>query len=207
MVNKIVGKVLDIAVALDLGTERNNDQSAPRSCIRGTHLRQVIGIQHQRMAGDKAERSFILLLRIHRVGRTELLDDAGVQTHTFLQLGGDNQTLALQLRHFRLHVALAADRQCIGGHIACIASQHTGDCVPEGRLTVSALTVSDDEGFDIHLSDHRHAYNALHIVDEIFVTAEDKVKGVLPDVCAHVVRRYCRHLRDVILRIMFLRAG
>ena len=60
-------------------------------------------------------------------GGTELLDDAGVQAHTFLQLGCNNQALALQLRHFRFDISLAADGQCVGGHIACIASHSETD--------------------------------------------------------------------------------
>lgn len=50
---KVITIVFDIAFAFNSGIERNDDQPAPCAVIGGTDLRQMIGIQHQAVAGGK----------------------------------------------------------------------------------------------------------------------------------------------------------
>lgn len=119
---EVLGVVLDIAVSLDLCLERDNDQSAPDSGVLCAHLGQVIGIEHQRVAGNKAERVLVFLFSEYRVGRSQLLDHAGVQACAFFQLCGDHDALALGFCHFGLHIALAVHGQRIGReycHCSC----------------------------------------------------------------------------------------
>ena len=52
----------------------------------GPHLGQMVGVQHQGMAGDKAERVLVLLLGVDLIGGTHLFYRSGVQPGAFLQL-------------------------------------------------------------------------------------------------------------------------
>ena len=58
----------------------------------------------------------VLFLSLDLVGGTQLFHRAGVQPHAFLQFSGNDQALSLELRHFRLHVPLTANRQRVGAH-------------------------------------------------------------------------------------------
>ena len=113
----------------------------------------MIRVKHEGVARHKAERVLVLFLRIDLVRGTELLDVGCGKAHCFLQLGCNNEPLALGFGQLRLHVSLASDGQGISGHIAAIGTQHTGERIPEGGFTVAAFAISDDQGLDADLSD------------------------------------------------------
>ena len=173
--------------------ERDNDQSAPSAVIRSRHLRQVVRVQHQRMARFKGERSLELLLGENGIGRTELLYHAGVQAHTFLQLRRNDESLALQLCHFRLNVTLAVDGQGIGGDIAGITAENLIDHIPEGGLAVASVAIGNDHRFRVYLADQTETADHLHIVNKALVTAEENLQGVLPDLATFLIRHDRRH--------------
>lgn len=101
----------------------------------------MVGVQHQRMARLEGERVFVFLLREHIIGGAELLDGGIVQAGTFLHLGSDEEPLALDLSHLRLDVPAAANGQGVGGYVAAVEPQHTGHRIPEGALTIPAISV------------------------------------------------------------------
>ena len=49
MVVQVIRIVLDIVFPGDLRIEGNHDQPSPDAIIIGTHLRQMVRVQHQRM--------------------------------------------------------------------------------------------------------------------------------------------------------------
>ena len=49
MVIQIIRIVLDIRIALDPGIEGDHDQPPPDTVIIGPYLRQMVGIENQRM--------------------------------------------------------------------------------------------------------------------------------------------------------------
>ena len=99
------------------------------------------------MGGHILEGVFVLFLRFNLVRGAQLLNRTGVQPHAFFQFGGDNQALALKLRHLRLHVSLAANGQRVRAHHAAVVAQHTGQRIPEGGFAVSPIAVGNDESF------------------------------------------------------------
>ena len=189
MVDKIVAVVLDVALALDLGIERNHDKATPSAIIGRADLREMVGVKYQAVAGRKAEGVFVLFLRKDVIGGTELLDGGVVQPSAFLHLGGNEQTLTLDLRHLRLHIPAASEGQGVSGNIAAVQTKDSGDGVPEGGLAVAATAVCDDEGFNLHLANCRQAADHLHIVDEFPIPAENGVQAVEPDLLATVSGR------------------
>ena len=158
------------------------------------------------MRGHVLERIFVLLLSLDLVGGTQLLHRAGVQPHAFFQFGGNDQALSLELRHFRLHVPLTANRQRVGAHHAAVVAQHPGQCVPEGGLAVRAVAVGNDEGFREHLADDGHAHDGLHIIDQFRVVAEYAADGIQPQILSGIAGGSVGALGQVIQRIMLLRS-
>ena len=75
---QVLSVVFNIAVALNLGVERNDNQSTPDTGIGSAYLRQMVGVQNEGMARRKAERVFVLFLRKDIVRGAELLDDGVV---------------------------------------------------------------------------------------------------------------------------------
>ena len=144
----------------------------------------MVGVQHQRVARLKRERVFVLLLREHIIRGAELLDRGIVQTGTFLHLGSDEETLALDFRHLRLDIPAAAHGQGVGGDIAAVQPQHTGHRIPESALSVPAISVGNDEGLHINFADGGQTANHLDIVDELLIVLENEVEAVLPDFLA-----------------------
>ena len=132
VVIQVLAVILDVAFAGDLRTERDHDQPAPDPVVRSADPRQMIRIEHQRVAGLEGERVLILLFREHIVRGAELLDRGVVQPRAFLHLSSDQEPLALDLGHFRLDVPAAAHGQGVSGDVAAVQTQHTGDRVPEG---------------------------------------------------------------------------
>lgn len=165
---QVVAVVLDVALSLDLGIERDDDQAAPGTVIGCTDLRQMVGVKRQAVAGRKAERVFVLFLREDVIGGAELLDGGIVQPSVFLHRGGDEQTLAFDLRHLRLHIPAASEGQCVSGDVTAVQTQDSGDGVPEGRLAVAATAVCDDKRFDLNLG-----RNSCGLGDEV-------LRGMLP---------------------------
>ena len=160
--------------------KRDHDQSTPCAVIGGRHLRQGVGIQHQRVAWLKRERSLELLFCENGIGRTELFYHRCIQTHTFLQLGSNNQPLALQLCHFGLHVPLAVDGQGVSRDIAGIAAQHLVNYIPECRFAVASITISNNHRLGVYLSNQAKSADHLDIVNETLVAAEEHLQGFLP---------------------------
>ena len=153
------------------------------------------------MARLEGERSLELLFSKDGISRTELLDHRGIQAHSFLQLRRNDETLALQLCHFGFHVAFAVDGQRIGRDIAGITAQHLVDDVPEGGLAVSAVAISNNHRFRVHLADQTKPADHLHIVDQALVTAEEHLQGILPDLATFLIRHDRRHFGDQVSRI------
>ena len=61
---EVVGVVLDVAVALNDRVKRDHNKPSPCTGIQSADLRQVIGIEHQRVGGYVGERVLVLLLGV-----------------------------------------------------------------------------------------------------------------------------------------------
>ena len=118
---------------------------------------------------------FEFLFGKNRVGRAQLLHHAGVQPHALLQFCRKNHPLPLEFCHLRLHVASAIDGQGICGNVAAVTAQNLVDDIPERPLAVSSVTVGNQQGFLIHLSDQTQTAHLLHIVNQTLVTAEEQL--------------------------------
>ena len=148
----------------------------------------MIGIEHQRVRRDIGEGVFVFFLRIDLVGGAELLHVGSGKAHAFLKLGCDQKALALGLSQFRFDIPLAAHGQGVGGHVPGVASEHPGDGIPEGRLTVAAFAIRDDQSLKADLADSGQPGDLLHIVHELRVAYEEGVQRSLPDVHIQVIR-------------------
>ena len=199
-----VGVVLDVTLALNEGIERDDQQPAPCAGVVSSHLREMVGVQHQSVAWNEMEWVFVLLLSLNLIGAAKLLDNGGVQTSAFLQFGSNQQTLSVGLGQFRLHIAAASDRECISGDIAAVAAKHTGDDIPEGGFTIPALAVGDDECLHIHLADCGKTDHSLYIFRQLGITAEDGIQRRQPFLHALIAWGNGRDLGDVITGLMFL---
>ena len=127
------------------------------------------------MAGREGKRIFVLFLCEHIVRGAELLDGGVVEPCAFLHLRSDEQALALGLGQLRLDVPPAADRQGIRRDVAAVQAEHTGDGIPEGRLTVPATAVGDDQGFHVDLANDGESADHLDVIDQLLVMAKDQV--------------------------------
>ena len=201
VVDQILCIILLIVLPLNLCMKRNDNQSAPCAVIRSRHLRQVVRVQHQRMARFKGERCLELLFCKNGIGGTELFNHGGIQTHCFLQLCRNDKTFAFQFCHFRLDVTLAVDGQGIGGEIAGIAAQHLIDDIPEGRLAVLAVAIGNNHCFRVYFANQTETANHLHIVDQALVTAEEHLQSILPETATILVRNDRRHFCNQVSRI------
>ena len=101
-----------------LGIERDDDEPSPDTIIGCADARQMVGVKHQRVARLEGKRVLVLLFCKDIVGGAELLDGRVVQSGTLLHLCCNEQTLALDLSHFRLDVAAASDSQRICRDVA-----------------------------------------------------------------------------------------
>ena len=207
LVIEVIGIVLDVRFSGDFSIERDNDQPTPGTGIHGTDLGQVIGIEDERMAGHIAEGVLILFLSVDFVGGAELLHIGCVQAHTLLQLGSDDEPLSLGLGQLRFHVPFAAHCQRIGGHIATVGAEHPGDGVPEGRLAIASLAVSDNQGLNVDLANSSKTDNLLYIIHELPVTKEKGVERILPDVRSGYGRVHTGLLGDKIRCNMVMCSG
>ena len=72
------------------------------------------------MARREAEGILVLLFRKNVIHGAELLHGGIVQPSAFLHLGGNEQTLALDLGHLRLHIAAASEGQRVGRDVAAV---------------------------------------------------------------------------------------
>ena len=154
------------------------------------------------MARREAEGVLVFLFRKDIVHGTELLDGGIVQPCAFLHFGSNEQTLALDLSHLRLHIAAASEGQCVGRDIAAVQAKDTGHGVPEGRLAVATTAICDDEGFDLNLANGGETTDHLYIVDEFPVAAENGVQAVEPYLFAPITGRNGSGLGDEVLRGM-----
>ena len=89
---------------------------------------------------------------------------------------------------------------------ATTAAQHMGQGVPEGGFAVAAIAIGNDERFHKHLSHGDHSGNLLHIVNQLLVTAEEQVQGILPQRFSVFARLHGGHLRDKVIRAVRHRA-
>jgi hypothetical protein len=172
---QVLAVILDVALALILALN-GITMSLRQIPSSDADARQMVGVQHQRVAGLEGERVFVLLLREHIIRGAELLDGGIVEPCTFLHFGSDQKALALDLRHFRLDVPAAADGQGICGDVAAVKPQHTGDGIPEGGLAVSPIAVGNDEGLHINLADSGKTADHLDIVDELLIFWKMRLK-------------------------------
>ena len=200
IIKQVLTVIFDVALAGDFRIERNDDQATPDTIIGRTDTRQVVGVQHQRVARLEGERVFILFLRKHIIGGAELLDGGIVQAGAFLHFCCNEQTLAFDLGHFRFDISAASNSQRVCGDIAAVKAQHTRDRIPEGGLTVSAIAVGNNQRFHINLADSSQTANHLHIVNQGLVTLENQVQTVQPDLLTFLARRYRGDFSDEVLR-------
>lgn len=142
---------------------------------------QVVGTQHQRVTRFEGERVLVLFLCKHIIGGAELLDGGVVQTGAFLHFCCNEQTLAFDLSHFRLDVSAASNGQRVCRDVAAVKAQHTGDRIPEGGLTITAIAVGNNQRFHVNLADSSQTADHLHIVDQGLVTLENQVEAVQPN--------------------------
>lgn len=204
---QVLTVILDVALALNLGIERDDDKATPDAIVGCADAGQMVGVQHKGVAGLEGERVFVLFLRKNVISGAELLDGGIIQTGTFLHLSSNQKTLALDLSHFRLDVSAAADRQGICGDVATVQTQHAGDDIPKGGLTVPTIAVGNDECLDVNLADSSQTANHLHIVDELLIILENLVKAVLPELLALYTGRHRGDFCDEVLWRVFSGTG
>ena len=77
VLQQVLGIVLDVTFAPDLGIKGYDDQSPPDTGIHGTHLRKMVGIQHEGVRRTKFERVAVLFFCRNLIRRAELLHDGG----------------------------------------------------------------------------------------------------------------------------------
>lgn len=187
IVIEILTVILDVAAAGDLGIKRDNDQSPPDTIIGCTDARQVVGIQHQCVAGLEGKRILVLLLSKDIIGRAELFDGRIIEPCTFLHLGNNEKPLPLDLCHFRFDVSATTYGQGIRRNVPGVKTKHSGDGIPEGRLTVAAITIGDDQRLHVNLADGSKAADHLDVIDEFLIVLEDKIQAVQPNLHAFLV--------------------
>ena len=82
-----------------------------------------------------------------------------------------------------------------------------GQGVPEGGFAVAAIAIGNNERFHKHLSHGDHSGNLLHIVNQLLVSAEEQVQGILPQRFPVFARLHGGHLRDKVIRAVRHRAS
>ena len=140
------------------------------------------------MAGLEGERVLVFLFCEDIIGGAELLDGGIVQTSTFLHLGSNEESFTLDLSHFRFDVSAASDGERICRNVTGVKTEHSGDGIPEGGLTIAPITVGNDECLHIDLADSSQTTNHLNIIDEFLIALKDEVKAVQPNLLSLVVR-------------------
>ena len=61
IVIKMIGKVLNIARALDFCVKGNNDESSPNAVVRSGYSREVVCVKNEGVAGGEAEGVLVFL--------------------------------------------------------------------------------------------------------------------------------------------------
>ena len=148
------------------------------------------------------KRVLILLLRFNRIHAAQLLHHTGIEPRAFFQLRCNDETLALQLCHLRLHISLTVHGKSLCRQLTGVIAKDSGDGIPEGRLTICTSTVGDYHMLGIYLSNSSHADNLLYIVDKLLILTEEKLQGILPKLLPLIARSTCRDLGDEVIRIM-----
>lgn len=123
----------------------------------------------------EGKRILVFLLRKDIICRAELLDGRVVEPCTFLHLGSNKKSLALNLGHFRFDVSAATNGQGICRNVTGVKTKHTGDGIPEGGLAITAITIGDDQRFHVNLTDRSKPTDHLHIIDELLIVLEDEI--------------------------------
>ncbi|CRH92331.1 Uncharacterised protein [Chlamydia trachomatis] len=177
---EVVGVVLHVCVVFDDGVERDDDEPAPDACVHGSYTRQVIRVEHERVGGCEGEGCLVLFLRIDLIGGGELFDRRRRESHAFLGLGRDDEAFAFCLGEFGFDVPVPTDGEHVGGHVARIRAQDSGDRVPERGFPVASVPVSDHECFNHHTPNRCQADDPLNIGDQFGVALEEHIQGVLP---------------------------
>ena len=148
----------------------------------------MIGVKHQCVARLEGERVLVFLFCKDIISGAELLDGGIVQTSTFLHLSCNKKSFSFDLSHFRFDVSAASNSERICRNVTGVKTEHSGDSIPEGGLTIASITVGNDECFHIDLADSSQTTNHLNIIDEFLITLKDEVKAVQPNLLALVVR-------------------
>ena len=203
IVVKIVSEIFNVVFAFDFGIERNDDQPAPDTVVRGRDSRQVVGIQNERVTRGKAERIFVFLLGKNVIGGAELFDRGVIEPCTLLHFCRNQKPFALGFCHFRLDIPSAANGQGVSGDVSAVKPQNLSNGVPKGGFSVAAAAVCDDECLQEYLADGGKTAYHLHIVNEFPVVAENKVQTVLPYLCAFSAGGDGGHLGNEVLRAVF----
>ena len=142
------------------------------------------------------ERILILLLCLDWIHATKLLHHTGIKASPFLKLRCNDETLALQLRHLRLHISLTVHGKSLCRQLTGVIAKDSGDGIPEGRLAVCSATVGNNHVLGIYLSNGSHADNLLYIVNQLLIFTEEKLQGSLPKLLPLIARSTCRDLGD-----------
>ncbi len=148
------------------------------------------------------KRILVLLFRFDWVYTTELLHHASIKPCAFLQLRCNDETLALQLCHLRLHISLTVHGKSLCRQLAGVIAKDSGDGIPECGLAICTTTVGNNHVLGIYLSDSSHANNFLHIIDKLLILTEEKLQGILPKLLPLIARSTCCDFRDEVIRIM-----
>ena len=126
---------------------------------------------------------------------------------TFLHLSSNEKSLTLDLCHFWFDVSPTTYGQGIRRNIPGVKAQHAGDGIPEGRLTVAAITIGDDQRLHVNLTDGSKPANHLDVIDELLIVLEDEIQAVQPNQHAFLVWRNAGDLGDKVLRRMLPGSG
>ena len=79
VLTQVFGVVFYVVFSFNFCLKRNDDQPSPDTGVFCAYLGQVIGIEHQRVAGNETEWILVLLFGKHSVCGSQLLYNAGIE--------------------------------------------------------------------------------------------------------------------------------
>ena len=165
MIQKVLGVVLDVGLATDLGIKGNDNQATPDAGIHSADARQMVRIQYQRMRRAELERVAVLFFGRDFICGAELLHDGSREPSPLFEFRGDQKPLPFDLGQFGTDIPLAADGEGICRNGAGIVSESSGNGVPEGGLAVGAVAIGNNQGLLINGSDGTETGNFLNILN------------------------------------------
>ena len=84
--------------------------------------------------------------------------------------------------------------------MAAVGTEDSCDGIPERGLAIPTFAISNNECFDIDMTDGAKSGDPLNIGFQLRISTEEHIKGVLPDIRSFDSRSNGSTLRDEVLR-------